>query len=366
MADHTLSNIKVMLRFASFTVKDITVQCHCKFKKHGRGILTMWKRKEVKARAKASFKKNYWKCLLAALILAVIGGGLSRGMSAGGGGFSTLHGGSIPSYHIDIDDSGLKHGIKSGMDDLKDEIDDFKEDMEDFKEDMEDTREDIREEIRDAGKDGGLRIIWNDEEVTINNKEDLEKLDDFFKSVDEKQVVEASIAFVVVMIVVFFIVSVILLAVGFTLKALLLNPIELGCKRFFRKNLDEPASLGNVMFAFDSHYKNIAKTMFLRDLFTFLWSLLFIIPGIIKSYEYKLIPYLLSENPQMTKNEAFAESKRLMKGNKWRAFVVDLSFIAWDLLTLCTCGIVGIFFVGPYKASTEASLYEAIRYGEAN
>lgn len=334
-----------------------------------KGVLTMWKRKEVKAKAKASFKKNYWKCLLAALILAVIGGGMSRGAGVGSGGVTTFRD-SVPSYHVNIDSSGLKHGIKSGMDDLKDElkegIKDFKDEVDDFKEDMEDVKEEIKEAAEDVKKNDGLKIIWNDEEVTIRNAEDIQKLDDMFSSVDKEQVVGASIAFVVVMMIVLFIVSLVIMAIAFTVKALLLNPIELGCKRFFRKNLEAPASLGNVMFAFDSHYKNIAKTMFLRDLFTFLWSLLFIIPGIIKSYEYKLIPYLLSENPEMTKNEAFAESKRLMKGNKWRAFVVDLSFIAWDLLSLATCGIVSIFFVGPYKASTEASLYEAIRYGEAN
>ena len=153
------------------------------------------------------------------------------------------------------------------------------------------------------------------------------------------------------------------MAIGFAFDAFLINPLELGCRRFFRRNLDEPASLSNLMFAFDSNYKNVVKVMFFKDLYVFLWTMLFIIPGIVKGYEYKLIPYLLSENPEMSKEEAFAESKKLMTGNKWKAFVLDLSFILWDLGSLFTCGLLGVFYVNPYKQSTDAALYEAIRYG---
>ena len=105
------------------------------------------------------------------------------------------------------------------------------------------------------------------------------------------------------------------------------------------------------------------KTIFLRDLFIFLWSLLFIIPGIYKSYQYRMIPFLLSEDPTMTKDQAFAESKRLMDGNKWKAFVLDLSFLGWDILSALTLGILGIFYVAPYQAHTNAALYEKLRYG---
>ena len=68
------------------------------------------------------------------------------------------------------------------------------------------------------------------------------------------------------------------------------------------------------------------------------------------------------ELPQMTKEEAFAESKRMMQGQKWNAFVLDLSFIGWDILSGMTMGILGIFYVQPYKDGTHAALYEALRY----
>ena len=93
------------------------------------------------------------------------------------------------------------------------------------------------------------------------------------------------------------------------------------------------------------------------------WSLLFIIPGIVKAYEYRMIPYLLAENPEMSKEEAFAISKQMMSGQKWRTFVLDLSFFGWILLSGFTCGILAIFYVNPYVFSTQSALYERLRYG---
>ena len=135
-----------------------------------------------------------------------------------------------------------------------------------------------------------------------------------------------------------------------------------GC-RFFRRNLEEPANISNITYGYDKNYKNVVKVMFFRDLYIYLWSLLFIIPGIIKSYEYRMIPYLLSENPEMTKEEAFAESKRLMMGQKWETFVLDLSFIGWHILGGFTFGLLNIFYVAPYQLATNAALYETLKYG---
>ncbi|MDO4614381.1 MAG: DUF975 family protein [Lachnospiraceae bacterium] len=141
----------------------------------------------------------------------------------------------------------------------------------------------------------------------------------------------------------------------------LTNPLGMGCKRFFYCNLEQSAEVKELAWGFDHHYKNVVKTLFFRDLFTILWSLLFVIPGIIKSYEYKMIPYLLSEYPDMPREDAFAISKYMMDGNKWKAFVLDLSFIPWLLLTSVTFGLAGIFYVNPYMAQTEAALYDALK-----
>ncbi len=155
----------------------------------------------------------------------------------------------------------------------------------------------------------------------------------------------------------------VIMAIAFALQAFLLNPLQLGCRKFFAKNLNEQASLKEIGAGFEYGYLNIVKTMFLVDLYTFLWSLLFIIPGIIKRYEYRMVVYLLAQNPEMSTKEAFAKSKELMDGQKWNAFVLDLSFIGWELLGILTCGILLIFYVDPYVYQTEAALFEQLNGG---
>lgn len=155
----------------------------------------------------------------------------------------------------------------------------------------------------------------------------------------------------------------IIFVIAFALQILLINPLEVGRDRFFYRDLGENADIKEVCYAFDRGYKNSVKVLFFRDLYTMLWSLLFIIPGIVKSYEYRMIPYILSENPNMDKQEAFAMSKQMMNGNKWNAFVLDLSFILWDILGACTLGILHIFYIEPYKRLTDAGLYQALKEG---
>ena len=151
------------------------------------------------------------------------------------------------------------------------------------------------------------------------------------------------------------------MVIAVALQVLVCNPLEIGCNRFFYKNLEENVEVKEVCYAFDRGYKNSVKVMFFRGLYSILWTLLFIIPGIVKVYEYSMIPYILSENPNMDKKEVFALSKQMMSGNKWKAFVLDLSFILWDILGACTFGILNIFYIEPYKRLTNAGLYQALK-----
>ena len=107
--------------------------------------------------------------------------------------------------------------------------------------------------------------------------------------------------------------------------------------------------------------KTVRMTMLLKTIYLTLWSLLFIVPGVIKGYEYAMVPYLLLDHPEMSRQEIFAESKRMMMGNKWDAFVLDLSFIGWHLLGACTFGILTFLYVNPYQYYTEAELYHVLR-----
>ncbi len=140
----------------------------------------------------------------------------------------------------------------------------------------------------------------------------------------------------------------------------ILNPLDVGTKRFFYRNLSEKCEMKEICFGFDRNYRNSVVIMLLRDIYLTLWTFLFIIPGIIKYYEYRMIPYILGDHPELSKEEAFALSKYLMDGNKWHAFCLDLSFIGWDILSAITFGILGVFYVNPYRESTNAALYEAL------
>lgn len=159
----------------------------------------------------------------------------------------------------------------------------------------------------------------------------------------------------------FFIAFSVIMVIGLAVSVFLLYPLHVGAQRFFVVSHYQKAELGELGYAFSNDYINVVKTMFLRGLFTMLWSLLFLIPGIIKSYEYRMIPYILAENPGIDSKEAFAVSKQMMDGNKWEAFVLDLSFLGWTFLSLFTCGILAVFYVNPYIHMTNAELYVALK-----
>ena len=142
-------------------------------------------------------------------------------------------------------------------------------------------------------------------------------------------------------------------------------PLRVGCYHFFKKNSVAPAESGEIGFAFKNNYGNMVFTMFLEGLFIALWSLLFIIPGIVKAYSYRLVPYIISDNPDMNATDAIAKSRELMKGNKWNVFVLDLSFILWGILSVITLGIVHIFYVQPYILATDAEVYNKLKDGSA-
>lgn len=157
-------------------------------------------------------------------------------------------------------------------------------------------------------------------------------------------------------------VIVIAIIIGVVLKLLVFGPLEVGCSNFFKLNAYEKADLNNITLPFKKpHYWKMVGTVFLRDLYTALWTLLFIIPGIIKSYEYRMIPFILADCPEIPREDAFRISKEMMDGNKWKTFVLDLSFIGWYLLAIITCNIAAVFYVEPYKCATEAELFIAIR-----
>ena len=91
----------------------------------------------------------------------------------------------------------------------------------------------------------------------------------------------------------------------------------------------------------------------------FLWSLLFVIPGIVAGYSYAMTGYILAEHPELTASEAIEQSKQMMSGNRFRLFCLQFSFIGWDLLCALTLGI-GNLWLRPYKQAAEAAFYREV------
>ena len=145
------------------------------------------------------------------------------------------------------------------------------------------------------------------------------------------------------------------------LKIFISHPFEVGSAKFFTEAESGNDNLNSIIFSFQNGiYLKTVFTMFLRLLYVFLWSLLFFIPGIIKYYAYSMVPYIISDNPDLRADEVLKISNILTRKNKWKIFVLDLSFIGWFILGLFTFGI-GIYFVLPYYHATKAELYINLR-----
>ena len=256
----------------------------------------MWTRKELKERAKEALKRNYWKIVLVSLIGMLIGGGLGSS------------------------------GISGGGSDIRDMASD-----------------NVKEHFTEHENDD---VDWEGAEAV---------LDDIQMDIRPQDIVAVAFTVIVVLIV-----AAIVLAIGIALDVLLQNPVQVGINRFMVKSLDDTARIAEVGYTFDHNYKNGVKVMFFKDLYVVLWSLLFIVPGIYKAYQYRMVPYILGENPDMTYQEVLQRSKDMMDGQKWDAFVLDLSFILWHMLGGITCGLAEIFYVAPYVNLTDAALYSRL------
>ncbi len=114
------------------------------------------------------------------------------------------------------------------------------------------------------------------------------------------------------------------------------------------------------LFAHFNKFWAAFKVLFLTGLFTFLWSLLLVIPGIVKAYSYSMAMYILAENPEMGALEAIDRSKAMMDGHKMELFVLNLSFIGWYLLCAVTFGIASVWVV-PYVSAATANFYNSIK-----
>lgn len=141
--------------------------------------------------------------------------------------------------------------------------------------------------------------------------------------------------------------------------SLVLLPLSWGYALYFlRTARSETADYGTLFDGFKD-YLRIFLTMLLVQIYTVLWMLLLIVPGIIKSYSYSMTSFVLADNPDMKYDAAIEESMRLMKGHKMDLFLLDLSMIGWGILSLLTAGI-GLLFLAPYNTTAHAHFYEGL------
>lgn len=141
-------------------------------------------------------------------------------------------------------------------------------------------------------------------------------------------------------------------------------PLAVGYSNSMRVLLETGDNrLANNSFSLGfGNWLHVVWGMILSTIYIFLWTLLLIIPGIIKSYSYALTPYILVEHPEMSANEAIEESMRLMDGHKFDLFYLQLSFIGWAILSILSLGL-GFFWLIPYQMTAQAAFYRDIKNG---
>lgn len=147
----------------------------------------------------------------------------------------------------------------------------------------------------------------------------------------------------------------ILVLVGFIIG----GTVQLGYSVYLLKQYHrQETSIGDLFSQFFRFGTGFAQR-FLVGLYTFLWTLLFVIPGIVKGFSYSMTPFILADDPNLTASQAITRSRELMDGHKWELFVLNLTFIGWEILGALCFGI-GLLWVTPYKNAAYAAFYRQI------
>lgn len=143
-------------------------------------------------------------------------------------------------------------------------------------------------------------------------------------------------------------------------QVFLLFPLAVSYQNSFRRLLvNGDNNLASNTLDFGNYWHKVGA-MVLMYVLVFLWSLLFIIPGIIKSFSYAMTPFIVDENPELSPSEAIHRSRMMMKGHKFDLFWLWLSFIGWAILSLFTMGI-GQFWLLPYMYTATSAFYQEVK-----
>ncbi|QQK08489.1 DUF975 family protein [Miniphocaeibacter halophilus] len=148
-----------------------------------------------------------------------------------------------------------------------------------------------------------------------------------------------------------------IISLFFILNIFFIQPLSIGVNKYFLKAYKKENKLINIFIPFkDGTWFKLSGKLFLMNLYLSLWTLLFIIPGVIKYFQYYYVEYILAENPEMPLSEAIGLSKEMTDGEKFDIFILQLSFIGWELLSLFTFSLGHLLLI-PYTKATYTRLY---------
>lgn len=289
----------------------------------------MWKRKELKNNAKEVVHKNYWTAIVVCFLIALLTGDFGNSIVGIWQADDTVD----PNYIIN------NESIINNNDMAKDIAEDANSifNMKEIRETLSKTQTQVFEAV----------------EANLNSVTKSQKyLFRIWDAISSFHIRETGLGVGLCIIAVFALAFCIFVA----------EPLTVGGKRYFIKARQGSNTKIGVMWEVfkNKNFINISIVMLFKNIYNLLWYLT-IIGGFIKSYEYRMIPYILAENPKIKRKEAFELSKQMMKGNKWKTFILDMSFFLWNLLSTLTFGIVGMLYVNPYNAATIMELYMALR-----
>lgn len=147
-------------------------------------------------------------------------------------------------------------------------------------------------------------------------------------------------------------------------EILVLSILKVGGTRYFVKSQTEDVNFTEIFFSFKGENKtflHIALVSVYKTIMVFLWGLLFIIPGIVKAYDYAAFHYVLALRPDLSAKETLRISKLMMRGNKIKFILLELSFIGWDILEFVSFGVLKHLFITPYKLITYDEFFTEIK-----
>lgn len=286
----------------------------------------MWNRKELKTKAKQVVKKNYWTAIVVCFIIALLTGEFGTSL------IIRQTDDQEKLEYVTQNDNKIFKDIQIGGINIRKELDNV--------EILNETQQKVME-TTEATLD-----------VATKSQKYILKIWDSINLFSQKLTIEG--------------IAILILALIAIMYAIIIaNPLAVGIRMYFLKARNgSETKIGSILEVFKrGSWKNVVKVMFLKDLYNVLWYLT-IIGGFIKTYEYRMIPYILAENPNIETKEAFARTKQMMKGNKWKTFVLDLSFFLWGLASVMTFGLVNIFYTNPYRMATVAELYITLKNDE--